>query len=81
MIVAALATLGSELIVALLLWAGLKIAGISPSEHLRWFGGCFVPPLLLLRYYAKSGTMAMSTKAAIVVLFVTFILFMFFVLK
>lgn len=75
MVLGVVVTLGSEAIVALLLWMGLTIAGISPMEHIRWFGGCFVPPVLLLRYYAKKKEYPVVTKTIIITLFVTFIAF------
>ena len=72
-------TLGSEVAVIVLLWIGLTVAGITPSEHLRWFGACFIPPILLLRYYAKKKDCPTVTKTIIITLFVTFIVFMFLV--
>ena len=74
-------TLGSEAIVALLLWLGLTIAGISPMEHIRWFGGCFIPPVLLLRHYAKKKEYPVVTKTIIITLFITFLAFMFLIRK
>lgn len=74
-------TLGSEVAVVVLLYAGLLIAGISPIEHLRWFGGCFIPPVLLLRYYAKKRDCPVVTKTIIITLFITFMAFMFIVRK
>lgn len=70
-------TVASELTVVVLLWIGLKIAGIAPGEHLRWFGACFVPPLLILRHYARKKEYPIVTKTIIITLFVTFIIFMF----
>lgn len=70
-------TLASEVAVCVLLWIGLLLAGISPSEHLRWFGACFIPPVLFLRYYAKKNDYPKVTKTIIITLFVTFILWMF----
>lgn len=71
--------LGSEIAVAVLLWIGLAIAGIGATEHLRWFGGCFIPPVLLLRYYAKKKEYSTVTKTIIITVFVTFLLFMFLI--
>lgn len=74
------ATLGSEVLFLVVLAVGLMIAGISPTEHIRWWAGMFLPALLTLRYYAKHHLLS-ATRAAIVVLFVTFIAFMFYLLK
>ena len=72
-------TIASEVIVAVLLWVGLLIAGINPLEHLRWFGACFIPPILFLRYYAKKKEQPTVTKTIIITIFVTFLVFMFLV--
>lgn len=74
-----LVALGSEVAVIVLLYIGLIIAGVSPADHLRWFGGCFIPPVLFLRYYAKQKDYPLVTKTIIITLFITFITFMFFV--
>lgn len=72
-------TIASEVIVAALLWVGLLIAGINQLEHLRWFGACFIPPILFLRYYAKKKEQPTVTKTIIITFFVTFLVFMFLV--
>lgn len=72
-------TIASEVIVAALLWVGLLIAGINPLEHLRWFGTCFIPSILFLRYYAKKKEQPTVTKTIIITFFVTFLVFMFLV--
>lgn len=68
--------LGSEAAVALLLWLGLAVAGIGYAGHLRWFGACFIPPVLFLRHYAKKRDCPTVTKTIIIALFITFVLFM-----
>lgn len=73
--------LGSELLTALLLWAGLAIAGVPAAEHLRWFAAIFVAPVLLLRHYAKLQQLPTVTKTVATVLFVTFVLFMLLLFK
>lgn len=71
------AGLGSELIVALLLWIGLMLAGLTINGHERWFGAIFVPILLILRYYIKKTTFNVVVKTLMVVTFVTFVGFLF----
>ena len=77
----AIATLLSELLCALLLWLILLVAGIPVTEHLRWFAVAFVPPALLLRYYAHRKDFPDTLKAVIVTLFITVVLFMWWMLK
>ena len=74
-------TLGSEVAVALLLWIGLAVAGVDVKEHLRWFGACFIPPVLLLRHYVKQKSSPAMTKTIIITLFVTFVLYMFLMIR
>lgn len=76
-----IAGLGSELLLAALLTIGLLIAGEAPADHIRWYAGVFIAPLLLLRYYPKQKQWLHITRTLIVVLFVTFIAFMFYLLK
>ena len=47
------ATLLSELLCALLVLVVIIILQVPIAEGARWFAIAFVPPLLLLRYYAK----------------------------
>ena len=75
------AGLGSELLLALLLTVGLLVAGESPAEHIRWYAGVFIAPMLVLRYYSKQKSWLRVTRTIIVVLFVTVIAFMFYLLK
>lgn len=70
------AGLGSIALLALLLTAGLLIAGEAPMDHLTWYAGCFVAPLLIMRYYIKQQK-ATVAKTLMTVLFLTFIPFMF----
>lgn len=80
-LVGLVAGLGSEVLAALLLWAVLGIVGLPLAGHERWFGICFVAPLLILRAYAHGKSHPVVTKTLIVTLFVTFLLFMFFLFK
>lgn len=75
------AELGSELLFALLLWAVLTIIGEPVTSHLRWFGGAFIPGLLVVRYYAKKKDFLLTTKTAITTFFLTFIVFLFLLFK
>lgn len=68
--------LGSLGICLLLLTAGLLIAGESVTGHLRWYGGIFVVLILLLRYYVKLQK-SKVTKILIIILFLSFIAFMY----
>ncbi len=75
-VVGLVAGLGSELLAALLLWAGLLVAGEPVGAHIRWFGIVFVPLVLILRHYAKKREFLVVTKTLIVILFITFVAFM-----
>lgn len=75
------AGLGSELLFCLLLAAGLLLAGEGIADHIRWFGGMFIPILLILRAYAKSRQYLTVTKTLIIIFFVTFVAFMFYLLS
>ena len=80
-LVGLVAGLGSEVAFCLVLAAGLLLAGEPIGAHLRWFGGMFIPILLTLRHYAKRKEQPITTKTLATVFFVTFIAFMFFMLK
>lgn len=82
-LVGLVAGLGSELLFCLLLAAGLIAAGQWPpsAEQTRWFGGMFIPLLLILRAYAKTKRHLTVTKTLATVLFVTFVAFMFYLLN
>ena len=75
------AGLGSELGFCLLLALGLVVAGEPVWTHLRWFGGMFVPAILVLQHYMKRRTQLRVVKTLIVVLFVTFLAFMVYTLR
>ncbi len=51
------------------------------AEGARWFAAAFVPPLLLLRYYAKTREHPVTLKTVIITFFVTFVAFMWVILK
>lgn len=72
--------LDSLLLSALLLTAGLLIAGEPLLVHLSWYAGCFVPPLLIMRYYVKLQH-SVTVKTLMTTIFITFIVFMFFLFK
>ena len=80
-IVGIVAGLGSELGFCLALAVDLLIAGEPIMAHVRWFGGMFIPLILVLHHYAKGGKQLRVTKTLIVVLFVTFLAFMIYILK
>ena len=71
-----IATLVSELLCGALVWVVLLIAGVTVGEGMRWFMAAFVPPLLLLRYYAKKQSYPTTLKAVITTFFVTLVAFM-----
>lgn len=74
-------TLLSELLCALLVLVVIIILQIPIAEGARWFAIAFVPPLLLLRYYAKILEYPMTLKAVITTFFVTFVIFMWIIMK
>lgn len=80
-LVGLLAGIGSELGFCLVLTTGLLLAGESVEAHLRWFGGMFIPILLTLRFYAKRKEQPTVTKTLATIFFITFIAFMFYLLK
>lgn len=80
-IVGIVAGLGSELAFCIALTIGLLIAGEPVMAHVRWFGGMFIPLILVLHHYAKGRTQLRVTKTLIVILFVTFLAFMIFIFK
>jgi RsiW-degrading membrane proteinase PrsW (M82 family) len=75
------ATLVSELLCAALVWIVIAILQVPFAENARWFAIAFVPPLLLLRYYAKVQDYPTTLKAVITTFFVTFVIFMWVMLK
>ena len=76
-----IAGLGTEVLTGLLIWLGLVIAQEPVMPHLRWFGGIFIPILLILRYYAKKNSYEKTCKALIVTFFLTFLIYIALVLK
>ena len=80
-IVGIVAGLGVELGFCIALAVGLLIAGEPIMAHVRWFGGMFIPMILLLHRYAKERTQLRVTKTLIVVFFVTFLAFMLYIFK
>ena len=68
----------SELLCAALIFVVTIIVGRC---DMRWFAAAFVPPLLLLRYYAREKSYPTTLKAVITTFFVTFVAFMWFMLK
>ncbi len=77
-VVGLVAGLASELALSLLLAAVLLVGGWGIEGHQRWFAAMFIPPLLLLRAYAKGRQHPVVTKTLASVLFVTFVAFMFY---
>ena len=75
------ATLLSELLCALLVLVVIIILQVPIAEGARWFAIAFVPPLLLLRYYAKILEYPMTLKAVITTFFVTFVIFIWIIMK
>ena len=78
-LVGLVAGLGSLLLTALLI-AMLNSQLSALNSHLSWYAGSFIPPLLIMRYYVKLQKSTV-VKTIIVTLFVTFIAFMFLLLK
>ncbi|MCR5588274.1 MAG: hypothetical protein K6F72_01530 [Bacteroidales bacterium] len=76
-----IAGVGAEVGFCLALAVGLLIAGEPLMAHVRWFAGMFIPLILVLHHYAKKRTQLRVTKTLIVVFFVTFLAFMFYLLK
>lgn len=75
------AAIAAELLCGAAVWLALLLLKQPLPESLRWFGLCFVPPMLLLRHYAKKRSQGMATKGIIAALFVTFVAFMWLFVK
>lgn len=75
------AGLGSELGYVVVLTVGLLLAGETPLEHIRWYGGMFICLILVLQRYAKRREQPKVTKTLIATLFVTFIPFIIYLMK
>ncbi len=69
--------IGTLIICSALLTLGLVLTGEPVAEHLRWYGGAFIVLLLLLRWYVKQQK-PIVTKTLIVILFLSFLTFMYF---
>ena len=80
-IVGIVAGLGAKVGFCIVLVVGLLIAGEPIGAHIRWFGGMFIPLILVLHHYARKREQLKVTKTLIVVLFVTFLAFMIYILK
>lgn len=80
-IVGIVAGIGSMLGFAIALTIGLMVSGEPVGEHIRWYGGMFIPLLLVLRHYAKRREQLTVTRTLIVLLFLTFLAFMFYLLQ
>ena len=76
-----IATLLSELLCAVLVWAVIALLRQPIAECARWFVVAFVPPLLLLRHYAKVKDYPITLKTVITTFFITFVVFMWLMLK
>jgi len=76
-----IATLASEILCALVVWGVILVTHTPIAENVRWFAICFVPPLLLLRYYAKKRDYPTTLKSVITTFFITFVAFMWVMLK
>lgn len=68
--------IGTLIICSALLTLGLVLTGESVGEHLRWYGGAFIVLLLILRWYVKQQK-PIVTKTLIVILFLSFLTFMY----
>jgi RsiW-degrading membrane proteinase PrsW (M82 family) len=71
----------SELLCALLVYLVLLIFNLPLAENARWFALALIPPILLLRYYAKNQDYPDTLKAVITTVFVTAIAYFWFMLK
>ena len=80
-LVGIVAGLGAEAGFCIALAIGLLIAGEPIGAHICWFGGMFIPLILVLHHYSRRREQLKVTKTLIVVLFVTFLAFMIYILK
>ena len=76
-----IATQVSEILCAALVALIILATHSALAESARWFAAAFVPPLLLLRYYAKTRDYPVTLKTVITTFFATFIAFMWVMLK
>ena len=75
------ATLLSEVLCALLVLVVILLTHTPMLESARWFAIAFVPPLLLLRHYAKIQDYPTTLKTVITTFFIPFEMFMWFMMK
>lgn len=80
-LVGIVAGLGSEMAFAAVLTIVLLATGLPIADHLKWYGGMFIPIILVLRHYMKTQHHLHATRTIIVVLFITFLAFMTYMLK
>ena len=76
MAVGLVAGLGTETVALLILGVVCSLLHYPLVANLRWLGVCFVPLVLLLHYYAVRQRLLQVVRSLIVILFVTFIIFM-----
>lgn len=76
-----LLSLGSEVAVALLLSLGLILAHQPIEPRISWYAACYLPPILLLRHFARTQQHPVITKTIATLLFLTFIPFMYFLIS
>lgn len=79
--VGVVAELGSVLAASVLLYVVLLIAGEQALPHVRWFGGTFIPGILVVRYYAKAKDYPVATKATVVSFAILFVAFMAYLVR
>lgn len=75
------AGLGAELGFCIVLTVVLVAIGLPIESHLRWYGGMFIPLILVLHRYMKRRSQLQVTRTLIVLLFVTFLAYMVYMLK
>lgn len=71
----------SELVCVVIVFLVLRLLQLPTAENARWFALALVPPILLLRYYAKEQDYPNTLKAVITTLFFTAIAYFWFMLK
>ena len=80
-LVGIVAALGSEVVGGAIIWAVLTFMEKPIIEHVKWFAIAFVPTLFVMRYYMKKKEYLLTTKSVITTMFVTFLAFMFIMLR
>ncbi len=71
----------TELLCAALVFLVLLLLHLPLADYARWFAVALVPPILLLRHYAKEQDYPDTLKAVVTTLFVTAIALFWFMLK